>query len=130
MSKGRICWKTSPGAGDLAAAGHYLSLIEPPAVAAALVRALRSAARTKHAAKDLLRASGLPLLPREESQVNQDLKRIRKGRALAPVLLVQGEAGRAVALTVADGYHRICAAWYRDEDAPIACRVARRPGPQ
>ncbi len=127
MSKGRITWKKSPGARDLAAAGRYLSLLEPAAGASALVRLLRTTTSTEHAAKDLLRASGLPLLTREESQVAQDLKRIRKGRALAPVLLVQGHAGHAVALTVADGYHRICAAWYHDEDAPIACRIARRP---
>jgi hypothetical protein len=126
VSKGRIRWKKAPQARDLQAAGQYLGLLEPPAAAAALVRSLRAAGNTEHAAKDLLRASGLPLLTREESQVAQDLKRIRKGRALAPVLLIQGDAGRAVALTVADGYHRICAAWYHDEDAPIACRLARR----
>ena len=128
MSGGRIRWKKSPGARDFEAAGRYLALLEPRTGAAVLVRALRAARTTEHAAKDLLRASGLPLLTREESQVAQDLKRMRKGRALSPVLLVQGDAGRAVALTVADGYHRICAAWYHDEDAPIACRIARRPG--
>jgi hypothetical protein len=127
MSKGRIRWKKSPGAGDLASAGQYLALLEPLAGATALVRALRAAKSTEQAAKDLLRASALPLLAREESQVAQDLKRIRKGRTLSPVLLVQGDAGRGVALTVADGYHRICAAWHHDEDAPIACRIARRP---
>ncbi len=125
MSKGRIRWKKSPGGSDLAAAGQYLALLASPAAAAVLVRALRAARSTEYAAKDLLRASGLALLTREESQVAQDLKRIRKGRALAPVLLVQGDAARGVALTVADGYHRICAAWYHDEDAPIACRIAR-----
>jgi hypothetical protein len=127
VSKGRIRWQKSPATADLEAAGQYLALLGPLAGAAALVRALRAARNTEHAAKDLLRASGLPLLAREESQVAQDLKRIRKGRALSPVLLVQGNAERAVALTVADGYHRICAAWYHDEDAPIACRIARRP---
>jgi hypothetical protein len=119
-------WKPSPEAGDLKAAGQYLLLLEPPALAAALVRALRGVKNTEHAAKDLLRASGLALLSRQESQVAQDLKRIRKGRALSPVLLVQGDAGGGIALTVADGYHRICAAWHHDEDAPIACRIARR----
>jgi hypothetical protein len=119
-------WKPSPEAGDLEAAGQYLLLLEPPAGAAALVRALRAVKNTEHAAKDLLRASGLALLSRQESQVAQDLKRIRKGRALSPVLLVQGDAGGGVLLTVADGYHRICAAWHHDEDAPVACRIARR----
>jgi hypothetical protein len=128
VSKGHIRWKKSPEARDLQAAGQYLLLLEPPAAAAALVRALRGVSNSEHAAKDLLRASGLPLLTREESHVAQDLKRIRKGRALGPVLLVQGDGAHAVPLTVADGYHRICAAWYHDEDAAIACRLARRSG--
>jgi hypothetical protein len=28
---------------------------------------------------------------------------------------------------VADGYHRICASWYRDENIPIACRIVSVP---
>ena len=27
-------------------------------------------------------------------------------------------------LTVADGYHRICASYHLDEDADIPCRIA------
>jgi hypothetical protein len=30
---------------------------------------------------------------------------------------------RDLPLVVADGYHRICASWYRDENIPIACRI-------
>jgi len=30
---------------------------------------------------------------------------------------------RGIALTVADGYHRICAICYYDEDAAISCRM-------
>jgi hypothetical protein len=37
------------------------------------------------------------------------------------VLLVQGDLARGIVLTVADGYHRICAVCYFDEDAPISC---------
>ena len=43
-------------------------------------------------------------------------------------LLVRGDAGRDVPLTVADGYHRICASWYRDENIPIACRIVITAG--
>ena len=56
--------------------------------------------------------------------VAEDLSRIRKGKALAPVLLIRGDMSKNVPLVVADGYHRICAICYYDEDAPIACRVA------
>ena len=40
-----------------------------------------------------------------------------------PVLLVQGDSSRTISLVVADGYHRICAICYFDEDAPIVCRL-------
>jgi len=40
------------------------------------------------------------------------------------VLLVRGELASEVPLTIADGYHRICASHHLDEDAPIPCRIA------
>jgi len=40
------------------------------------------------------------------------------------VLLVRGRLASSVPLTVADGYHRICASYHLDEDADIPCRVA------
>jgi hypothetical protein len=83
----------------------------------------RKAKSVEHAAKDLLRAAGLPLLPREDAHVEEDLTRIRKGKDLAPVLLVRGDMLQGVPLVVADGYHRICAICYYDENAPIACRL-------
>lgn len=77
----------------------------------------------RHAAKDLLRASDLPLLPRDESQVDHDLQRIHKAKPVSPVLLVQGDMSEGLPLIVADGYHRICAICYYNEDAPVACRI-------
>jgi hypothetical protein len=52
-----------------------------------------------------------------------DLKRIQKGKALAPVLLVRGDLGKGLPLVVADGYHRICAVCHFDESAPVRCRI-------
>lgn len=124
-------WKREPEATDFAAAASYLALLCGRSHAQTLVRRLRHLNTVEHAAKDLLRASGLALLPRGESHVKEDLKRIRKGKALSPVLLVQGDMKRGVPLRVADGYHRICAVYYHDEDAPVACRVvslSRGPG--
>jgi hypothetical protein len=91
--------------------------------ATALVRALRKEPITQRSAKDLLRASGLPLLPLDEASVRDDLKKIAKGKPLAPVLLVSGDMSKGIPLIVADGYHRICAVCHYDEFAPIACQM-------
>lgn len=119
----RVIWARNPASEDFAAARSYLSLITAPTRVRALVARLRRAKAVDHPAKDLLRASGLPLLPEDDEHVATDLKRINKGKALSPVLLVQGDLSRGVPLTVADGYHRICASYYIDENAVIPCRI-------
>jgi hypothetical protein len=40
---------------------------------------------------------------------------------------VRGRLDTDVPLTVADGYHRICASYHLDEDAEIPCRIANLP---
>lgn len=90
----------------------------------ALIAGLQKATLVDHAAKDLLRAAQLPLLSRDEPHVDDDLKRINKGKPLAPILLIRGDMTRGLPLIVADGYHRICAICYFDESAPIPCRTA------
>jgi hypothetical protein len=87
---------------------------------------MRNARPLKRAAKDLLRASKLPVLPPEDAAVASDMKKIQKGKALSPVLLVCGDAYEDAALIIADGYHRICAAYHEDEDAEVACLMASR----
>ncbi|HEY4114950.1 MAG TPA: hypothetical protein VGM17_12930 [Rhizomicrobium sp.] len=124
MPKAKLVWKKKPEADDLAAAQHYLSLICPAATCKKLVQAMEYADTGEYAAKDLLRASHLPLLPREEPHVDDDLKKIHKGKPLAPVLLVRGDYKSDIPVVVADGYHRICAVYYFDENAPILCRMA------
>jgi hypothetical protein len=116
-------WKQRPDAHDFPAALDYLTLVLDEAVARKLVAALRKAPTQRKKAKDLLRASRLPLLSRDNPHVVGDLKKIKKGKAMSPVLLVRGNAGADIPLLVADGYHRICASWYRDENIPIACRI-------
>ena len=123
MGKPVVTWSHKPAGKDFDAAHSYLTLVYPNAQARRLVQALRRARPVSFAAKDLLRASRLPLLPRDEAHVAADLKRIHKGKSLAPVLLVQGDSSRTIALIVADGYHRICAICYFDEDAPVVCRL-------
>jgi hypothetical protein len=49
------------------------------------------------------------------------VKRARQGsKPLSPIILVQGDLTKARPFIIADGYHRLCAACYADEDAPVA----------
>ena len=124
MSKPQLRWTSEGAAPDFEAARKYLSLLAPDAKVNALIKTLREAKILDHAAKDLLRAAQLPLLPRDDPHVDADLKRIHKGKALAPILAVRGDFALGLPLIVADGYHRICAVCYFDENAPVRCRIA------
>lgn len=116
-------WSDAPEAHDFPAAADYLGLVTDAATCRRLVAALRRASTVTRKSKDLLRAAGLPLLPATDPEVARDLKKVRKGTALSPVLLVRGGLGEGRALTVADGYHRICASYHIDENAPVRCRI-------
>jgi hypothetical protein len=117
-------WKTEPEPQDYPAAESYLSLLVEPVEAARLVEALKAVDRLDtYKAKDVLRASGLALLPPDNKHVAADLAKVKAGRKLSPVLLVRGEP-----LQVADGYHRVCASYHLDENADIPCRITSRDG--
>jgi hypothetical protein len=90
----------------------------------ATVTRLKAAPLIQAKAKDLLRASGLPRLAPDNVHVAKDLKKVAAGQKLSPVLLVRGRLASSTPLTVADGYHRICASYHLDEDLDIPCRVA------
>ena len=128
MSKAKETWKAEPDAHDYPAAADYLSLLLAPPLVAVAVERLRSAELVHYKAKDLLRASGLPLLPVKDPDCARDLREVRAGRKLSPVLLVRGEVDHGLPLTVADGYHRICASYHLNEDAEIPCRLAALEG--
>jgi hypothetical protein len=115
-------WKDKPEAEDFPAAESFLSLLVGPDEAAKLAKALRKQRSLKtYAAKDILRAAHLPLLGPEDAEVLADLKKIKLGEKLSPVLLVQGAP-----LWVADGYHRICASYQLDEKSEVPCRIVNR----
>lgn len=120
-------WMDQPEDHDYPAAGDYLTLLLDPAAAEAVVAALEKAPLVHRKAKDLLRASGLALLPADNPHVARDLKKVEDGRKLSPVLLVRGDLARGTPLAVADGYHRICASYHLDENADIPCRIADLP---
>jgi hypothetical protein len=120
-------WLHEPEEHDYPAAADYLTLNLDPGVAETVVAALEKAPLVHRKAKDLLRASGLALLPPDNPHVARDLKKVDDGKALSPVLLVRGDLLRGIPLVVADGYHRICASHHLDENADIPCRIADLP---
>jgi hypothetical protein len=117
-------WKDEPDEHDFPAASDYLSLVMPTSVSARRVRELRRRPIEHRKAKDLLRASRLPLLGRENVHVAKDLQKLRAGKKLSPVLLVRGHDASGAPLVIADGYHRICASYLVDENEDIPCRIA------
>jgi hypothetical protein len=115
-------WKDEPDDKDYPAAESYLSLLVGSSTATKLTKALRKEGEFRHfAAKDILRASGLPLLARDNSEVASDLEKVKFGTKLSPVLLLEG-----IPLWIADGYHRVCASYYLDEKVLVPCRIVPR----
>lgn len=121
-------WKNEPDDHDYPAAHSYLSLVMDYEDVAGLVSALEKAPLIHRLAKDLLRASRLDLLPPDNAHVASDLRKVSKGKPLSPVLLVAGDVTKDMPLIVADGYHRICASYQLDENAPIPCRMVDLAG--
>ena len=118
----RIKWRKEPQVHDYPAALSYLTLLFEPKQARALVKTLRRAQVEQFKAKDIFRASRLSLLGISNLHVEADKRKIDAGERLSPLLLVR-DRDRGVVI-IADGYHRLCAVYGRDEDAVIPCKMA------
>lgn len=112
-------WLRDPKEHDFPAATDYLELLFSNEESKAFTEELRKAVTIIKKSKDILRASMLPLLPQDNIHVKENLKRVKKGGRLSPVLLVKKDDK----LIIADGYHRICAIYYLSEDLEIPCRL-------
>src|SRR5580698_1266675 len=100
-------WLTQPEEHDFPAAQDFLELLFDLPTAKAITKRLKKAKTIKKKAKDILRASMLPLLAKDSIHVANDIARVKKGGKLSPILLV-----RSNPLIIADGYHRVCAIYY------------------
>lgn len=132
MSVGRcptlpdIKWLESPESHDYDAAEAYLSLILPRRDAEQAATLLESDPEIVWIpAKDIVRAADLlgKVPPKSNEHVAKDLKKVEKGEALSPVLLVRGKRDKGVALTIADGFHRVSAAWHYGENTPVPAKI-------
>ncbi|MFY9766496.1 hypothetical protein [Mycobacterium sp.] len=119
----KVLWGTEPDEHDYPAAADYLALLATPAQISEILAALKVAPIVYKKAKDLLRASRLALLPTDNPHVATDLKKIKKGKQLSPILVVRGDLTHDVALQIADGYHRVCASYHTDENTDIPVKI-------
>ena len=78
-------------------------------------------------AKDLIRASRLKPLPMDDAHVREDILKVINGVKLSPVLLVRGGIEHDLPLTIADGYHRVCASYHLADDTDIPARIIDLP---
>jgi hypothetical protein len=116
-----VKWLPKPEDHDYQAAEDYLSLIMSPEKAAGCRQQLSAAQGdiTHRKAKDILRASQLALLDEKDKRVAADLLKVSSGQSLSPILLLRGDDDHP--LIVADGYHRVCASYWIDENTDIPC---------
>ncbi len=114
-----IIWLKNPEEHDFPAALDYLELIFETKKANTLVNKLKEAKTISKKSKDIFRASRLPLLPKDNIHVKENLKKIKNKKKLSPILLVRGNEN----LIIADGYHRLCCSYYLTEDLEVPCRL-------
>ncbi len=115
----KVTWLEAPEPHDFPAASDYLDMLAEPHVVKQLTEKLQGGTVVHKKAKDILRAAQLNLLPKDNPHVIADLAKIKKGQPLSPILLVRGNYSAGVPLQIADGYHRVCASYYTDENTDI-----------
>ncbi len=115
-------WLDEPDEHDFDAARSYLSLLMSVRDAIVITGRVKNGDAAHFKAKDILRASGLPLLDKDNKHVAADLKKMENGEKLSPILLARGSLGQ-MPLLIADGYHRVCASYWLDENTLIPCMI-------
>ena len=114
-------WLDEPEQHDFLAASDYLELLYPINEVSIIVNNLKETITIKKKVKDILRASQLPLLPKKNIHVAENLLKIKRDKKLSPILLLSD--GK---LVIADGYHRVCAIYYVSEDQEVPCRLVAK----
>ncbi|MTW11145.1 hypothetical protein GM658_11070 [Pseudoduganella eburnea] len=119
---GALKWSKKPKAKDYAAANAYLHFQFGRKGAAALTTRLKRTKVQQCAARDILRASHTPMAEVKAFDWEKQNKDIKRGRRFSPILLVCGEHGKP--LVIADGFHRLCAAFAFDQDIKVRFKLA------
>ena len=117
-----ITWQDDANPVDYEAAGHYLALVDIQKNIDKTLADLKAGAIVEYKATDLLRAAQLIVPKADDRPTREQIKKIKHGEPVSPVLLVRVPALRKV--IVADGFHRICAAYRIDPDVVLHCKLA------
>ena len=120
MKKRKIKWLDLPEEHDYPAAESYLNLIFNDKISKDLVELLKESEMTQFKGKDIFRASRLPLLGMNNTHVRKNMKKIKRGEKISPLLLVRDLNGGVI---IADGYHRLVSTYIFSEDIWIPCKI-------
>ena len=118
----QVQWLDDAVDDDYTAAAHYLSLHDSQKNVDALVADLRAAGITEFKAVDLLRAAQLIAPEADDRPTREQIEKIKNGERISPVLLTRVPALKKV--IIADGFHRVCAAYRLDPDVILHCKLA------
>ena len=116
-----ITWQDDANPDDYEAAGHYLALVDNQKNIDKTLADLKAGTIVEYKATDLLRAAQLIVPKADDRPTREQIKKIKHGEPVSPVLLVRVPALRKV--IVADGFHRICAAYRIDPDVILHCKL-------
>jgi hypothetical protein len=119
MSKSPTAWLKDVADHDYDAAYNYLSLKLDEKRAGEIVDRLKKATVTSRRANDILRATGLSVLPLTDPGVQRDLLKVLNGEKLSPVLVFDQKPGA----DIADGYHRVSLAYNIDPFMSVPLRL-------
>lgn len=120
-NKKEIKWLKKPADHNYPSAESYLSLIFDLPLSKKIVYFLKKQQISYFKARDIFRASGLPLLGISQHQIEHNLKKIEREEPMSPILLVRDPEHRKV--IIADGYHRLCAVYHHNDNMQIPCQI-------
>ena len=111
-----IKWQKHVKDSNYEAAESYLTLIYGHHEAEHLIKKFKEGKVEAFTAKDILRAAKTQALPKDIEHVATNMLKIKNGEELNPLLICRTKEHT---LIIADGMHRVSAAWYLDEDTPV-----------
>lgn len=115
-----IKWAKDVAEHDYAAAHAYLSIKLTATLAERAVARLRKAKLTSRRANDILRATNIDPAPLDDPGVIKDLIKVIEGKALSPVLVINGVDGAEIA----DGFHRVSLIYRIDPYGLVPLKLA------
>ena len=120
-----VLWDASADKDNARDASEYLGMFKTKKNADRIIDDLKNGKTTTFKAKDILRAAQLPPVPIDNEHVKQALALIAAGTPLTPVYLLRGKLKSGVPVTIADGYHRVSAAYWTSPSTDVAAFIER-----